>query len=111
MIIPQVCYDQVGCYSLEGVFKHHSFLPQHPDKIQVNMRLNTRVNGPQLEDTEIIQWRDPSTLLDSSFDSKKPTLILIHGWSNDVDTPWLVEMMQVKFWTGRLFFSRVHATL
>ena len=60
------------------------------------MRLNTRATGPEVENTQILDWRNPQTLQDSSFDPKKPTFIFVHGFLGHIDKDWLIELMKVK---------------
>jgi len=91
----KVCYD-VGCFSLDGPFHHHGVLPHAPEVVNVKMRLNTRVTGPEVEKTEILDWRHPETLTASSFDPKKPTVIVTHGFFGWINKDWLIEMMQVS---------------
>ena len=91
----KVCYPDLACFTLEGAFKHHASLPQSPEVIKVNVRLNTRVSGPEVEKTEALNWRDPQSLVDSTYDPKKPTFIFVHGYLGYVDKDWLIELMQV----------------
>jgi len=92
----EVCYPDLACFTLEGAFKHHASLPQSPEVIKVNVRLNTRVSGPEVEKTEALNWRDPQSLVDSTYDPKKPTFIFVHGYLGYVDKDWLIELMQVS---------------
>jgi len=91
----EVCYD-VGCFSIEGPFKHHGVLPDAPEKVNVKMRLNTRKTGPEVENTQVLDWRHPETLTNSSLDPTKPTFIFVHGFFGHVNKDWLIELMQVS---------------
>lgn len=93
----KVCYPDIPqCFELDGVFKHHGLLPHAPEVVNVKMHLNTRKTGPEVENTEVLEWRNPETLKNSTFDPSKPTMIFVHGFLAHVNKPWLVEMMQVS---------------
>jgi len=92
----KICYPDLACFSLDGPFEHHGTLPQDPKDVNVKMRLNTRTTGPEVENTQVLDWRNPQTLQDSSFDPKKPTFIFVHGFLGHIDKDWLIELMKVS---------------
>lgn len=93
----EVCFpDLPNCFRLDGVFKHHGLLPNSPEKINVKMRLNTRRSGPEVENSYALDWRNPESLQNSTFDPAKPTMIFVHGFLGHVNKDWLIEMMQVS---------------
>ena len=100
--LTRVCYPDLPCFEIHG-FEHHGRLPRDPDDINVKLRLNTRVTGPEAENAQILNWRNPQTLRDSSFDPKKPTFMFVHGFNEHVDIEWLIEIMQVTSCPAQAF--------
>lgn len=94
--VKEVCYEGLDCFRLDGIFKHHGLLPSDPAKINVKMRLSTRKTGPEAADSEELDWRNPQTLADSTFDPAKPTFIFVHGYLGYLDKDWLQELVKVS---------------
>lgn len=101
------CEDLNRCFRLDGVFEHFGLLPHCPNAINTKMRLNTRKTGLEIANSEVLDWRNPQTLKDSSFDPSKPIMIAAHGFLAHIDKEWLIEMMQVSIEMDDLNFVRV----
>lgn len=106
----KVCYPNLGCFAIGSVddrFKHHICLPEKPEIINVKTHLNTRQEPMVGTNADILRWRDPETIRKSSFDSTKPTIIVVHGFLAHVDKDWLVELAQVSLKMDDVNFIRV----
>lgn len=79
------CYDGYGCFSTDYPFSNtEGFLPQSPDYLNVRIQLYTRQNRNNAIDV--------TEGVGKTFDSTKDIKIIIHGYMNRMDVPWLTEM-------------------
>jgi len=88
----EVCFPDLGCFTLDDRFKHHGVLPKDPAKINIQFRLNTRKT---MEDqTEVINWSDTDTLVNSAFDPSKPTWFIVHGLMASIKKEWMWKLAE-----------------
>ncbi|UJR17675.1 hypothetical protein I4U23_004572 [Adineta vaga] len=78
---PSVCYIDFGCFSPRPGFK---LLPQSPQKINTQFFLFTRKQPTRA------QVISSSNL--GSFDQKKPTKFIIHGFTDQASNAWVINM-------------------
>ncbi|UJR17679.1 hypothetical protein I4U23_004577 [Adineta vaga] len=78
---PSVCYVDFGCFSPRPGFK---LLPQSPQKINTQFFLFSR-NQP-------FQSQVVSSSNLGSFDQKKPTKFIIHGFTDRASSSWVANM-------------------
>jgi len=88
------CYPRLGCFPMGKDFASHDRIPETPEMIKVKMLLHTRETGS--ENNETLDWQNPKTIADSTFDSAKPTFIFVHGFLSSVDEEWLVDLVKVS---------------
>lgn len=84
------CYPFVGCFDNFAPFDNAALdLPNSPEQVGTKMQLFTRVNRQQ---GQFLNFTDMSTITRSHFSSVRKTKFIIHGFSNNIKTPWLYEM-------------------
>ncbi|XP_048729945.2 pancreatic triacylglycerol lipase-like [Ostrea edulis] len=94
LIFPDVCYknDEVGCYNKEEPFAHFDILPNSPGPLgmDVKFKLYTRVNDkvPELLNNVLLdaKW------IPKNYNPIKKTAFLIHGFNDNGNNPWMLEM-------------------
>ena len=85
----QVCYDNLGCFTNDYPFggtaqRPISPLPESPAKIDTRFFLYTRAS----QDYEPITHSD----LGQTFDARRETKLIIHGWFDSSFEVWILEM-------------------
>ncbi|KAK6188475.1 hypothetical protein SNE40_004642 [Patella caerulea] len=87
-----VCYKDLGCFDNFYPFNNAILdLPESPDVIGISVTLYTRQNREH-DKGQLILFNNTDTIQNSDFDAKRPTKIIIHGFSNDLNTDWLHKM-------------------
>jgi len=80
----------VGCFNNTVPYNNTAnYLPDSPAEIGTEFILFTRANSNQ---RQYISYKDTKTIKQSSFNRNLPLKILIHGFSNTIEKPWLHEM-------------------
>ena len=90
----EICYGSLGCFGtgypfLDPPYRGVSVLPESPESIGTTFYLNTRKN-PSVP--QVLDNTDGSTVLGSYFDPAKETKIICHGFTEDGNKQWLVDM-------------------
>ncbi|XP_022092226.1 pancreatic lipase-related protein 2-like [Acanthaster planci] len=90
----EVCYGDLGCFNtgypfLDPPYRAVSVLPESPEAIATTFHLNTRKN-PSL--AQVLLNTDSASLLNSFFDPAKETKIICHGFTENGDKQWVVDM-------------------
>lgn len=89
-----ICYDGLGCFTNDYPWggtdeRPVSYLPETPEQINTRFYLDTR----REKDTEI--YSDQMTKLSrSTFDPKKMTRFIVHGFVQNGDTAWMKAMSE-----------------
>ena len=84
-----VCFEFEGCFSNSFPFNNTAnYLPCHPDDLNTEILLFTRTNR-DLENAQIVDYRDAHSLDATYFDASKKLKIIIHGLQNNRTTEWL----------------------
>ncbi|WAR23442.1 LIPR2-like protein [Mya arenaria] len=81
----EVCYDTIGCFNNRPPYI--SSLPWSPQKIDVHFLLYTR-EWPSGNETVRIVYNDTESLRNSNFSTTRPTKFVVHGFLNDMKSPW-----------------------
>ncbi|XP_064615464.1 pancreatic triacylglycerol lipase-like [Liolophura sinensis] len=80
-----VCYGDLGCFTTEGHFKHF-VLPMRPSDIRTTFYAYTRGHHSEIE-------AGHSAGLESAhFSHARQTIMIVHGYMNNITTSWLTEM-------------------
>ncbi|PAA86349.1 hypothetical protein BOX15_Mlig003920g3 [Macrostomum lignano] len=101
--VPQkVCYDGLGCFSTGGNFydlwnRPIQLLPQSPDHLRPTYALFT-LRNPMLP--QILRYGDKAIIEKSNFNPKLPTKMVIHGFVDDINVPWVGEMKKALLLHG-----------
>jgi hypothetical protein len=83
----QVCYEEIGCFSETGPMKHVRILPDTPTKI------NTRFFAYTPEaPTTVHEIHAKDTASHSVVAQAKPLAIIVHGFTNNGQTPDLLTL-------------------
>ncbi|XP_069157357.1 pancreatic lipase-related protein 2 isoform X2 [Procambarus clarkii] len=96
------CYEALGCLVLDEAW-WHPFLrpvnlwPQEPEVINTTFTLHTRptVQAERAGQAGPRKLLDPKQQLDlvlSPLDATKPTKVIIHGYKESAQTPWVTEL-------------------
>ncbi|XP_060083651.1 pancreatic lipase-related protein 2-like [Ylistrum balloti] len=86
----QVCYQHIGCFSNASPFNNaKGYLPETAEHIQSNFRLFTRQNPTHAQSLDPY---DSSTVTGSHFNAGKNTKLIIHGFQDSGDAPWMHDM-------------------
>ncbi|EDO48486.1 predicted protein, partial [Nematostella vectensis] len=87
----QVCYGKYGCFSDASPFSRPFVpLPAPPSKVGTSFQLFTR-SHPHLVS---IDDSDVKKLKASTYDGKKRTFVIAHGYTESGSTPWVGHMRQ-----------------
>ena len=87
-----VCFDFEGCFSNEIPYTHTGdYLPMHPDDLQTAILLYTRKNS-ELENANILDYKNAASLQNTPFDRRLPLKIIIHGFGNNRTSPWITTL-------------------
>lgn len=91
------CYGELGCLVLDQEWWHPwlrpiNLWPQQPDHINTTFNLHTRLR----QEPKLVQLepRDQLSLALSPLDAMKPTKVVIHGYNEDIHTPWITELTE-----------------
>ncbi|PAA90690.1 hypothetical protein BOX15_Mlig003920g1 [Macrostomum lignano] len=101
--VPQkICYDGLGCFSTGGNFydlwnRPIQLLPQSPDHLRPTYALFT-LRNPMLP--QILRYGDKASIEKSNFNPKLPTKMVIHGFVDDINVPWVGEMKKALLLHG-----------
>ncbi|XP_069837852.1 pancreatic lipase-related protein 2-like [Dendropsophus ebraccatus] len=92
----EVCYDRLGCftnhYPWAGTLQRPvSRLPWAPEKINTRFLLYTRDNVNSYQELSAL---NNNTISKSNFRTYRKTHIIIHGFLNDGQTSWMLDMCQ-----------------
>ncbi|XP_076355793.1 pancreatic lipase-related protein 2-like [Tachypleus tridentatus] len=86
------CYEKYGCFSIGepflSVYRPINMFPYPPDALNVHFLLTSRENPNHFQ---IINTDDTSK---SDLDPDKPIKVLVHDYLEDVNHPWLSQMIQ-----------------
>jgi len=89
------CYGDLGCFAIDGDFikRPVQSLPQSPEKLRTRFLLNTRENSaPSMEDS--LKYTDEFSVKRSHFSASRKTKIIVHGFMDNGEDLWLVNMMK-----------------
>ena len=86
-----VCFDDlVGCFSNQRPFDNAGdILPKSPSDINTEFFLFTP-KYPIF--SQQLYYENVASVRNSHFDTRYPLKIIIHGFSNNKSTPWILEM-------------------
>ncbi|XP_056388245.1 pancreatic lipase-related protein 2-like, partial [Hyla sarda] len=92
----EICYDRLGCFTSNAPWagtlqRPISRLPWGPEKINTRFLLYTRDNLNKYQELSAIN-RD--TITKSNFQKYRKTHIIIHGFIDDGEKSWMVDMCQ-----------------
>ncbi|XP_045115527.1 pancreatic triacylglycerol lipase-like isoform X1 [Portunus trituberculatus] len=95
------CFSELGCLSTGNEFHHSQHRPinlmaEAREVVNVTFRLYTR-EAPQ---GSYVPALDVSRILSSSFRAERPTKMIIHGYLNGRNMPWLEELVKVLLEAG-----------
>ncbi|XP_055954374.1 inactive pancreatic lipase-related protein 1 [Patella vulgata] len=87
----EVCYGDLGCFNdlppfQGGTQRPIGYLPKSPTEINTKFLLRTRAK-PTSDVQDIIS--DKASVLSSSYDGKKKTKIVVHGFTHNGHRQWL----------------------
>ncbi|KAL0269324.1 UNVERIFIED_CONTAM: hypothetical protein PYX00_007103 [Menopon gallinae] len=85
----EVCYDLLGCFSLEKPWKYALRpipAPKSPEEIPVRLLFFTR---PNTDEEYVITTYPNVDLGGAPFDANKPTAIITHGFTNNGSSEWM----------------------
>ncbi|XP_066937297.1 uncharacterized protein [Macrobrachium rosenbergii] len=88
----RVCYKDLGCFWDEGPFDYLDMLPSPPEEINTRFLLFTRERRDR---EKVIKSQNISTILDSHFNTSRPTKMLIHGFGSSCYSVWIREMKEI----------------
>ncbi|XP_068220718.1 uncharacterized protein [Palaemon carinicauda] len=88
----RVCYKDLGCFWDEGPFDYLDMLPSPPEEINTRFLLFTRERRDR---EKVIKSQNISTILDSHFNTSRPTKMLIHGFGSSCYSVWISEMKEI----------------
>ncbi|CAG7837711.1 unnamed protein product [Allacma fusca] len=88
----EVCYDIYGCFSNNSPWtssaRPSAGLPGRPEEVGTRQLLFTRTTRNEAE--ELLPGKD--ALLDfSAYNGAKNTVVIVHGWTDNSTTPWVVK--------------------
>lgn len=84
------CYAYVGCFDNNYPFDNtRYYLPNDPENINTEFLLFTRKNR---NNEQILSYRNTETVRNSNFNKNLPLKIIVHGFGNTKDKPWMHEM-------------------
>ncbi|XP_071117860.1 pancreatic triacylglycerol lipase-like [Haliotis cracherodii] len=84
-----VCYGDLGCFSEDNGFDNtFGELPDSPDEVKVTLTLYTRKSKGQ---GQILDYKNVSSFINSLFDVKEKTKIIVHGYLSEADEPWVTN--------------------
>lgn len=85
----KVCYKDLGCFTNEGEFnaieRPVNFLPESPDAINARYWLLNRKDQVGVS----MIYNDEDAIRNSTFDPKKETKFLIHGYKSSTAKTWV----------------------
>jgi len=78
---PKRCFGDLGCFDNSGYWalRQPNKLPQGPEEIGAEFLVNTRQHN-DVTKPEIVKYDDMKSVENSSFDPRKKTKILVHGF-------------------------------
>jgi hypothetical protein len=89
-----VCFDYEGCFTNEGPWANTgNYLPMHPDDLGTEFVLFTR-QAQDLASAKILNVKQATSLQGTGFDPALPLNFVIHGFSNDRNTDWVVNLVK-----------------
>ncbi|KAG8287439.1 Phospholipase A1 member A, variant 2 [Homalodisca vitripennis] len=77
----EICYDVVGCFARAKNSNPLKKTPQSPDDLDTKFWLFTRLNP--VEPEELVYGDKRQSIVNSNFNSSKPTKIVAHGFKGD----------------------------
>ncbi|XP_040217465.1 pancreatic lipase-related protein 2-like isoform X2 [Rana temporaria] len=92
----KVCYDRLGCFSNDSPWawtlqRPIPRLPWSPEKINTRFLLYTRDNLNTYQEISAVQNK---TIKESNFKTFRNTQIIIHGFLDNGEKSWMIEMCQ-----------------
>jgi hypothetical protein len=85
-----VCFEVEGCFSNSYPFNNAgNFLPTTPEVLKTEFLLFNEKNSFQ---EESLSHKNLTIIRNSNFDTNLPLKLLIHGFTNNRSTPWLVRL-------------------
>ncbi|XP_040217444.1 pancreatic lipase-related protein 2-like [Rana temporaria] len=96
LLFDETCYSEVNeCYSNKSPYDVTTKrplrlpLPESPKKMNTRLLLYTRNNS---ETYQVINISDVNSIRASNFSTNRTTRIVIHGYTDSAETPWVIEM-------------------
>jgi hypothetical protein len=89
-----ICFDYEGCFTNAGPWSNTgNYLPMHPDDFKTEFLLFTR-QAQNLSTAKILDHKKALSLEGQGFDPNLPVKIVVHGFSNNRTTEWVVVLIQ-----------------
>lgn len=86
-----VCYTDLGCFYKNGTLSSMNKLP-HNTKTVFYLWTFADQQNPQ-----VLDWKKPATISNSLFRADRPTVLMIHGFTNDVNSVWVPDIKAAVF--------------
>ena len=97
-----VCYDGYGCFFKNGTYGNFYRLPASPKVVSTKFYL---YRSADQEDPELLDYKNMTSLFESSFRGDQPTVITIHGFSSGPWAEWGQPMRAAVFRAVSDFFQ------
>ncbi|KAB0794450.1 hypothetical protein PPYR_11289 [Photinus pyralis] len=93
---PQACYEDLGCFEVEGPFAYLEMVPGPPEDVNTKFFLypshKSRKSGFTHLEIPFSNLSDAFNWGDRGFNKELPTKVLIHGFGSDCSHIWVYEM-------------------
>jgi pancreatic triacylglycerol lipase len=90
----EVCYDNYGCFSNDApwssALRPLAALPGRPEEVGTRHLLFTRTTRNEADAEELIPGKD-ALLEFSQYDGARSTVVIIHGWTDNSTSDWVVK--------------------
>ena len=96
-----VCYHGYGCFFKNGTYGNFWRLPASPQSVTTGFHL---YRSADQEDPEFLDYKNVTTLIESSFRGDQPTVVMLHGFGSGPWSPWSGRMKAAVF-RGVLYVS------
>ena len=88
----EVCYDHIGCFSNASPFTNaYGKIPESPEHMQPRFDLFTRRNPFVAQGLKLY---NEGSISDSNFNGEVKTVVIIHGFQDEGESPWIEEMVE-----------------
>lgn len=104
-VLDHICYDDLGCFFLNGTFGNFWTLPFGPELINTTFHLYTSAEQTEYE---TLSYTNINSLTESAFRGDLPTTILIHGFGNKPTDSWMEPFRRTIFHNVRISANGAH---